>query len=199
MLTGQRADQVQLGPAEHLAGRVVRGVQQDQTGSPGERSPQGGLVDVEVGKPQHRGTPDAAGQGDRGGIAVVVRLEGDDLVAGLAQAQDHRGDRLGRPGGDQDLPVGVHVEPVEPPLVLGDRGSKLGNADSGGYWLRPELIASMAASSITRGPSVSGKPCPRLIAPVLSASSLISAKIVVPKPCILATSGFPMSGRLAVP
>src|SRR5215212_9901921 len=41
----------------------------------------------------------------------------------------------------------------------------------------------MAASATTLGPSVSGKPCPRLIAPVRTASADISAKIVVPKPC----------------
>src|SRR5687767_11570439 len=37
------------------------------------------------------------------------------------------------------------------------------------------------------GPSVSGKPCPRLTAPCSTASAVISAKIVVPKPRIRAT------------
>jgi len=47
-------------------------------------------------------------------------------------------------------------------------------------------VSSTAASSMARGPSVSGKPCPRLIEPVAVASADISAKIVVPKPCSLA-------------
>ncbi len=39
------------------------------------------------------------------------------------------------------------------------------------------------------GPSVSGKPWPRLTAPVSTASADISAKIVVPKPASFAVSG----------
>src|SRR4051812_25350668 len=54
----------------------------------------------------------------------------------------------------------------------------------GGYWLWPSRIAWIAASATTAGPSVSGKPCPRLIAPVRTASADISAKIVVPNPAI---------------
>ncbi len=53
----------------------------------------------------------------------------------------------------------------------------------GGYWLpRPSAMASSAAWRTTSGPSVSGKPWPRLIALVATASADISAKIVVPKP-----------------
>src|SRR5437763_2022250 len=59
----------------------------------------------------------------------------------------------------------------------------------GGYWLCPLWSASAAASSIDRGPSVSGKPCPRLTEPVRTASADISAKIVVPNGRIRATSG----------
>jgi hypothetical protein len=55
-----------------------------------------------------------------------------------------------------------------------------------GDGLCPPLMASMAASSTSRGPSVSGNPWPRFTLPVLTASALISAKMVVPKPCSLA-------------
>src|SRR6185312_10307246 len=48
----------------------------------------------------------------------------------------------------------------------------------GGYWLMPSLIACLAASRTSAGPSSSGNPCPRLIAPVDVASADISAKIV---------------------
>src|SRR3954452_9808479 len=67
-------------------------------------------------------------------------------------------------------------------------------------------MASTACSSIALGPSVSGKPWPRLTAPVCWASAVISAKIVVPNPRIRSTSGsdnvWPMascSSRLAEP
>src|SRR3954451_19447386 len=56
----------------------------------------------------------------------------------------------------------------------------------GGYWLMPLLIAAIAASSTSLGPSVSGNPWPRLTLPVDMASALISAKMVVPNPWSLA-------------
>src|SRR5919108_4657317 len=57
-----------------------------------------------------------------------------------------------------------------------------GTPGSGAYWLRPTRIAACAASRTSAGPSSSGNPWPRLIAPVRSASADISVKIVVPKP-----------------
>src|SRR5689334_17052924 len=53
----------------------------------------------------------------------------------------------------------------------------------GGYWLWPALMAATAASATSGGPSVSGKPWPRLMDPVSVASADISAKMVVAKPC----------------
>ena len=52
----------------------------------------------------------------------------------------------------------------------------------GGYWFCPERIASIAASDTSIGPSSSGNPWPRLMAPVAVARADISAKIVVPSP-----------------
>src|SRR3954447_816179 len=51
----------------------------------------------------------------------------------------------------------------------------------GAYWLAPAAMAAWAASLISTGPSSSGKPWPRLIAPVLSARVVISSKIVTPR------------------
>src|SRR5688500_13448454 len=55
-------------------------------------------------------------------------------------------------------------------------------------------MASMAASDTSTGPSSSGKPCPRLMAPVAAASADISAKIVVPSPASRDDS----TGRLTI-
>ena len=48
----------------------------------------------------------------------------------------------------------------------------------GGYWLTPPVMLAAASASNDGGPSVSGKPWPRLIAAVATASADISAKIV---------------------
>jgi hypothetical protein len=63
-----------------------------------------------------------------------------------------------------------------------------GTPGPGGYWLWPVRMAVAAASSSAAGPSVSGKPWPRLTLPVRTASADISAKIVVPNPRIRSTS-----------
>ena len=59
----------------------------------------------------------------------------------------------------------------------------------GGYWFTPARMAAMAASATSIGPSSSGNPCPRLMAPVATASADISAKIVVPSPARRGDSG----------
>src|SRR3712207_3090275 len=51
----------------------------------------------------------------------------------------------------------------------------------GAYWLTPSVMALRAASLTASGPSKSGKPCPRFIAPCLRASALNSEKTVVPR------------------
>src|SRR5437764_15155744 len=57
----------------------------------------------------------------------------------------------------------------------------------GGYWLWPARIAATAASATSAGPSVSGKPWPRLMAPVRTARADISANTVVPNSRIRST------------
>ena len=199
-----RGDERQLVGVEHLAGRVVRRVEQDQPGARRHGGAQ--LVGVEVvatvgaGAQQHRDGA-GAGQGDARLVAVVHRLEHDDLVAVVEHAEQGAGERLGGAGGDEHLGVGVVLEAVEALLVAGDRLAQHGQPGPGGYWLTPPRMASTAASSTSGGPSVSGKPWPRLIAPVATASADISAKIVVPKPCAASRSGRGVrrSARRAIP
>src|SRR5215472_9572432 len=50
----------------------------------------------------------------------------------------------------------------------------------GGYWFGPSSSALAAASRMRSGPSSSGKPCPRLMAPCSVASADITVKMVVP-------------------
>ncbi len=64
-----------------------------------------------------------------------------------------------------------------------------GTPGPGGYWFAPSAIARCAPASSEAGPSVSGKPWPRLIEPVRAASADISAKIVVVNGRSRSTSG----------
>ena len=82
VLLGHRGDGRELGPVEHLAGRVVGRVEEDEPGTGRDGGPQGVDVEREVGRPQRDRAAGGAGHGDAGGVAVVVRLEGDGLVAG---------------------------------------------------------------------------------------------------------------------
>src|SRR6478735_1589112 len=60
------------------------------------------------------------------------------------------------------------------------RSRRTGMPAIGGYWLRPERIATSTASSSFGSQSKSGKPWPRLTAPRSCASADITVKIVVP-------------------
>ena len=84
--------------------------------------------------------------------------------------------------------VGVDLEAVPALLVRGHRVAQLRDAAAGRVLVVAARIAATAASSTSAGPSVSGKPCPRLTASWARASADISAKIVVPKACMRSTS-----------
>ncbi len=58
-------------------------------------------------------------------IAVVHRLEQHDLVAGIEHPEHCPGKRFRRARGDDDLRVGVHVEPIPAVMVLGDRATQI--------------------------------------------------------------------------
>ncbi len=134
VLAAQLGEQLQLGARQHGAGRVVRGVEQQQPGPRAERRAQLGLLEAEppvrAGAQRHR-AHDGAGQRDRRGVGVVQRVQDDHLVTGLAQRQHRGGDGLGGPGGHHDLGRRVVGEPVEPLLVRGDGLAQLRRARTG--------------------------------------------------------------------
>ena len=71
-----------------------------------------------------------SGQRDAGLVAVVHRLEDDDLVAVVEQPEQRAGQRLGGAGGDEHLGVGIVLEAVEAPLVAGHGLAQHGQAGS---------------------------------------------------------------------
>ena len=82
----------------------------------GQRVDVGGVVGRHE---RHRAQP-RAGHGRDGSVGVVGGLEGEDLVARVAQRQHRGGDRLGGAGRDEHLGGRVDRQPPEPLLVLGD-------------------------------------------------------------------------------
>ena len=62
---------------------------------------------------QGHGAPDAAREPDARDVGVVVRLEDDDVVAGVDEGEQRGGDGLRGPRGHEDLSVGVVRQPVE--------------------------------------------------------------------------------------
>ncbi len=106
----------------------------EMAGTWAERGPQ--LVGVErvpavYAGPERDRAADRARERDRRRVRVVVRLGADHLVTGLAEGEHRGGDGLGGARGDEDLAVGVVVEPPEPALVLGDRGAQCRDAWAG--------------------------------------------------------------------
>ena len=61
-------------------------------------------------------------------VGVVERLEHDRLVARVEQRAERRAERLGGAGVDRDLALGVVLEAVEAPLVIGHRPQQLRQA-----------------------------------------------------------------------
>ena len=88
VLDAELRDHLELGAREHLAGRVVRRVQQQHARARRDRARE--LVGIEgvLGCAQLHDAPLRAGERDARGVRVVVRLERDDVVARLAQRED---------------------------------------------------------------------------------------------------------------
>ena len=101
---------------------------------------------------------------------------------GIDHGEHGRSDRFGRAGRHQHFGVGIELEVVEPALMFGNRKTQFRDADARRILIAtgPDRIDRRLFDDIRTVDS--GKPCPRLIDPVSSASADISAKIVVPSP-----------------
>ena len=111
-------DQIEFGAAQHAAGGIVWGVEQQYARSRGDRCVQRIWVEREVGRAQRDRPSLRSGEGDAGRVRVVVRLEHHNLVARIAQPQERGRDRLGRAKRDQQI---LRLEPVVVALVLEHR------------------------------------------------------------------------------
>ena len=178
VLDRQVGDHLQLVAGEHGAGRVVRGVEQDQLRRVGDRRAQLVEVGPEVGRPQGDRAATGAAHVEHRDVGVVVGLQHDHLVARVDEAEQRGGDGLGAAGGHHHLAVRVDGEAVVALLVARDRGPQRGDADARGVLVGTVLERRSAAAITDGGPSTSGNPWPRLIAPVRTASADISLNTV---------------------
>ena len=132
-------DRLQLLRREDDPGRVVRGVEQQQPRAVGH----GGAQRIDIGPerrwPQRHAHAGGIGQRDAHGVDVEPRLEDDDLVAGVAQGEQRRLDRLGGTGRHHDVGRGIDGQAVEALLVLGDRGAQVGQPVHGRVLVAPAL------------------------------------------------------------
>ena len=107
VLQAEVRDEFELVAPENLAGRVVRRVDDDR---PGPRR-HGGAQLIGVDRPVRFVERHVARRGpgeDRvGAVVLVERLEHDDLVARIEQAEHRRDHSLRRPAHHRDLGVGV--------------------------------------------------------------------------------------------
>ena len=184
VLAADRGDRLELVAREDLAGRVVRRVEHQRAHArPGGGGAQ--RVDVErpVGRAQRDRPADAARERDRRRVGVVGRVD---------QRRPRRRARAARAAPRRSPP-----SPRRSPARR-RRGRARSRSSAAGARRSPRAAPAprpaartgwrrsgsprCAASSSAAGPSSSGKPWPRLIAPVRSASAENSVKIVVPKP-----------------
>ena len=109
MLQAQVRDELELVAAEDLAGRVVRRVDDDRPGPRRHGGPQ--LIGIDcpvrfVERHVSRGSP---GEDRVGAVILVERLEHDDLVARVEQAEHRRDHPLGRAAHHRDLGIRVRL------------------------------------------------------------------------------------------
>ena len=89
----------------------------------------------------------AAGNADVEEVIGIARGGNDDLVSWLDERQDGKEQTRVGAGGDEDVALGIDIEPVLTVELLGDLCLELGGADGGGV-VRGGLAASRLRVSI---------------------------------------------------
>ena len=179
-LNAQIANQFQFLTAEHLAGRIVRRVQDDCLGVMLEGLAQFQLVEsplavgclrrTQTNKPRLGSAQDGVRS-----IVFIERLEDDNLVSLVADCEQRRNHRLGRSAADNDFFFGIDFDSL--PFSCICRAMALRRFFAPhvmAYWLTSPSIASCAAFLISAGAAKSGKPCARLMALCCIACRVIS-------------------------
>ena len=116
-----RRELVEIGSGQHAGAGVVRRVEQDEPRSRRDRGADRVPVDPVIRERQRQRHRGGAGELHRRHVAVVRRLEDDDLVAGMRERLDGREDRLRRAGRHGDLVDRVVAAPVQPQDLGRDR------------------------------------------------------------------------------
>ena len=116
---GLKAAQIVVRP--HRAGWVVRRIEDYQPGSRRDGLTHVVPIDAVGGRLERNVPRHAAGKPHRRLIAVVSRIEQDDLVAGPHHRGNRAEQRFGSAGGHRDLRLGIRREAVQIKHLAGDR------------------------------------------------------------------------------
>ncbi len=125
VLNAKVADEFEFLPAEHLAGRVIRRVQDDRLGVVPEGLAQFDFVERPLavrgfGRMQFDEARLGAAQDRIRAVVFVERLEDDDLVALVADGEQGRDHGFGRAAADGDFFLGIDVQALPLLHLAGD-------------------------------------------------------------------------------
>ena len=161
MLARDARHRLQLGGVEQPSGRIVR-IVEDDCASPGRdrRFDRRMLY-----PPSRRRQRDLAHHPARAphqrGISIIGRGHHDHFVARLDRGEDRRRQRFGRPRRHAH-PLGAEIEPVMPPIMIGDRLAQHRQSARRGILVRPFAERRRRGIEDRLGPAKVGKPLPQI-------------------------------------
>ncbi len=113
-LADQRRQTFEIISIDQCTAGVVRRIQHDHPRARGNGIGQALPIDMEIRQAQLLVNADATSQLHRWLVAVIARIEDDDLVTRPDHCLDRTEDRLGSTRGNRDLGGGIHFPSVQP-------------------------------------------------------------------------------------
>ena len=131
MLVRKLDEQFEGFARKHRSSRIMRRIDQDESGTVRDRCAQVVVVGLKVRRPKRYGHVASLAKLDHRAVRIVKRFESDHFVALDGQRQNGGRECFGSAGGHQNLPVSIHAHSVEPLLVGGNRVAQHWHAERG--------------------------------------------------------------------
>ena len=126
--TADLREELELRRREHLARGVVGGIDENRPRLLRHGSRHGLPIEAPIRSAQSDEARDRGRHRDSGRVRVVIGLEENDFVLGIADPLDRREDRFGSSGSHRELRVRLVVEAVVAPVLGGERDVKVRGA-----------------------------------------------------------------------